>query len=178
MKFVDEYRRRQKDIARKRRELNRLRTSRAITRDRHRVALLANIEQAAAVEPPLIEAEDIVLGVLPLFHVYGLNAVLGQVLRQQARLVLAEGFDVEGTLELVEREAVTVVPVAPPVLAYWRDVDRLDERLASVRVVLSGSAPLASSSRCCRPASPAPGCIRRSTCWLGGAARCRGIIPA
>ncbi|HSE55499.1 MAG TPA: AMP-binding protein, partial [Nocardioidaceae bacterium] len=71
------------------------------------------------------------------------NAVLGQVLRQQARLVLAEGFDVEGTLELVEREAVTVVPVAPPVLAYWRDVDSLDERLASVRVVLSGSAPLA-----------------------------------
>ncbi|MGH3363119.1 MAG: class I adenylate-forming enzyme family protein [Nocardioidaceae bacterium] len=106
-------------------------------------ALLANIEQAAAVEPPLIEQEDIVLGVLPLFHVYGLNAVLGQVLRQQARLVLAEGFDVEGTLELVEREAVTVIPVAPPVLAYWRDVDNLDERLASVRVVLSGSAPLA-----------------------------------
>ena len=33
-------------------------------------ALLANIEQAAAVEPPLIEHEDIVLGVLPLFHVY------------------------------------------------------------------------------------------------------------
>jgi len=106
-------------------------------------ALLANIEQAAAVEPPLILPEDVVLGVLPLFHVYGLNAVLGQVLRQQAGLVLADGFDVEGTLNLVEREAVTVVPVAPPVLAYWRDVERLGERLASVRVLLSGSAPLA-----------------------------------
>jgi phosphotransferase system enzyme I (PtsI) len=47
--IVDEYRRRQKDIARKRRELNRLRTSRAITRDRHRVALLANIELPADV---------------------------------------------------------------------------------------------------------------------------------
>ena len=30
------------------------------------------------------------LGVLPLFHVYGLNAVLGGVLRHRARLLLVE----------------------------------------------------------------------------------------
>jgi long-chain acyl-CoA synthetase len=106
-------------------------------------ALVANIEQAAVVEPPLLTADDVVLGVLPLFHVYGLNAVLGQVVRQQATLVLAEEFDVQGTLDVIEREAVTVVPVAPPVFAYWRAVDGLAERLRSVRVVLSGSAPLA-----------------------------------
>ncbi|HEU4511564.1 MAG TPA: AMP-binding protein [Nocardioidaceae bacterium] len=106
-------------------------------------ALVANIEQAAAVDPPLITGDDVVLGVLPLFHVYGLNAVLGQVVRQRARMVLAEGFDVQGTLDVVEDEAVTVVPVAPPVFAYWRDVEDLPERLRSVRVVLSGSAPLA-----------------------------------
>jgi len=47
--IMDEYRRRQKDIARKRRELNRLKTSRAITRDRRRIALLANIELPADV---------------------------------------------------------------------------------------------------------------------------------
>ena len=106
-------------------------------------ALLANIEQAAAVDPPLITGDDVVLGVLPLFHVYGLNAVLGQVVRQQATIVLVDGFDVEGTLEVIENEAVTVVPVAPPVLAYWRSVDDLAERLRTVRFVLSGSAPLA-----------------------------------
>ena len=55
-------------------------------------ALLANIEQAASTEPPPITADDIVLGVLPLFHVYGLNAVLGQVLRQGATLVLGKRF--------------------------------------------------------------------------------------
>lgn len=106
-------------------------------------ALVANVEQGAAVVPPLVTGDDVVLGVLPLFHVYGLNAVLGQVLRQQARLVLAEGFDVEGTLDVVEDEAVTVVPIAPPVLAYWRDVDDLADRLRGVRTLLSGSAPLA-----------------------------------
>lgn len=106
-------------------------------------ALVANVEQGAAVDPPLVTGDDVVLGVLPLFHVYGLNAVLGQVLRQQARLVLTEGFDVEGTLDVVEDEAVTVVPVAPPVLAYWRDVEDLADRLRGVRTLLSGSAPLA-----------------------------------
>ena len=106
-------------------------------------ALLANIEQAAAVEPPMITGRDVVLGVLPLFHVYGLNAVLGQVVRQHARMVLVDGFDPEGTLDIVEDEAISVLPVAPPVFAYWMQVPTLEERLGPVRMILSGSAPLA-----------------------------------
>lgn len=105
-------------------------------------ALLANIDQAAAVTPPMITGRDVVLGVLPLFHVYGLNAVLGQVLRQHARLVLVDGFTPEGSLDIIEDEAVSVVPVAPPVLAYWMQVPGLEDRLGPVRMVLSGSAPL------------------------------------
>jgi len=106
-------------------------------------ALIANLEQVASVEPPMIHSDDVVLGVLPLFHVYGLNAVLGGVLRHRAKLVLAERFDPEGTLDLIEDEACSVVPVAPPVFAYWRDIDALKERLGPVRLILSGSAPLA-----------------------------------
>jgi long-chain acyl-CoA synthetase len=105
-------------------------------------ALLANIEQVAAVQPPMIHGDDVVLGVLPLFHVYGLNAVLGVVLRHRAKLVLAPRFDPQGTLDLIEDEACSVVPVAPPVFAYWGDVDQLRERLGPVRLMLSGSAPL------------------------------------
>jgi long-chain acyl-CoA synthetase len=105
-------------------------------------ALLANIEQAAAVEPRMLTGDDVVFGVLPMFHVYGLNAVLGQVLRQRARLVLVDGFDVEGSLDIIEDEAVSVLPVAPPVLAYWMSIPDLRERLSAVRLVLSGSAPL------------------------------------
>ncbi|HEX2895984.1 MAG TPA: AMP-binding protein, partial [Marmoricola sp.] len=106
-------------------------------------ALLANVEQAAAVEPPMITGRDVVLGVLPLFHVYGLNAVLGQVVRQHARMVLVDGFDPEGSLDIIEDEAISVLPVAPPVFAYWMQVPGLEERLGPVRMVLSGSAPLA-----------------------------------
>ena len=105
-------------------------------------ALLANLRQVAAVEPPLIHGDDVVLGVLPLFHVYGLNAVLGGVLQHQAKLVLAAAFDPVGTLELIDDQACSVVPVAPPVFAHWLPMDNLLERLGSVRLMLSGSAPL------------------------------------
>ncbi len=68
-------------------------------------ALASNLEQVAAVEPPMMRDDDVVLGVLPLFHVYGLNAVLGGVLRHRCTLVLAERFDPEATLDLVAAEA-------------------------------------------------------------------------
>jgi long-chain acyl-CoA synthetase len=105
-------------------------------------AMLANLDQAASVEPPMLTGEDVVFGVLPLFHVYGLNAVLGLVLQQRARLVLVDGFDMEGSLSVIEEEAVTVLPVAPPVFAYWQAVPDLGERLRGVRLAVSGSAPL------------------------------------
>lgn len=105
-------------------------------------ALLANVDQVATVEPPMIHSDDVVLGVLPLFHVYGLGAVLGGVIRHRAKLVLTDRFDPEGTLDLIEDEACSVVPVAPPVFAAWRHVDALAERLGPVRMILSGSAPL------------------------------------
>jgi long-chain acyl-CoA synthetase len=105
-------------------------------------ALLANLEQVAAVEPPMMHGDDVVLGVLPLFHVYGLNAVLGGVLRHRARLLLVEQYDPQAVLDLIDDEACSVVPIAPPVFAHWLPDEHLRERLGPVRLVLSGSAPL------------------------------------
>ncbi|WP_374454628.1 class I adenylate-forming enzyme family protein [Nocardioides sp.] len=105
-------------------------------------ALLANIEQVASVEPPMMHGDDVVLGVLPLFHVYGLNAVLGGVLRHRARLLLVEQFEAQAVLDLIDDEACSVVPIAPPVFAHWLPDEHLRERLGPVRLVLSGSAPL------------------------------------
>ena len=58
----------------------------------------------------MMHGDDVVLGVLPLFHVYGLNAVLGGVLRHRAKLVLVERFDPHETLDLIDDEACSVVP--------------------------------------------------------------------
>jgi long-chain acyl-CoA synthetase len=58
-------------------------------------------------------------------------------------MVLVDGFDPEGSLDIIEDEAVSVVPAAPAVFAYWMQVPTLEDRLGPVRLVLSGSAPLA-----------------------------------
>ncbi len=105
-------------------------------------ALVANIEQVAALDPPLMTHDDTCLVVLPLFHVYALNAVLGQALRQGTRCVLVEQFEPEATLVTVRDHGVTLLPVAPPVLAAWVGRPDLRESLASVRTVLCGAAVL------------------------------------
>lgn len=105
-------------------------------------ALLANIEQVAALENPPMRSTDVGLGLLPMFHVYGLNAVLGQAARQTARVVLVDGFDPDGLLDLVVAEGVTNLPLAPPVIAAWAGRADLREKLAGVRTVLSGASSL------------------------------------
>ncbi|MBM7791278.1 AMP-binding protein [Tenggerimyces flavus] len=104
-------------------------------------ALLANVAQMASIEPPAMRANDVVLGLLPLFHVFGLS-LLALCARAGATMVLAGRFDPEATLDLVASEKVTNIPVAPPVFVAWQSFPDLAARLASVRLLLSGAAPL------------------------------------
>jgi len=105
-------------------------------------ALLANLDQCLALDPPPVTAEDVVLLVLPLFHIYALNGALGMVARTGATAVLADRFDPAGTLALVRDAGVTNVPGAPPMYVAWAEQDGAAEALAGVRTFLSGSAPL------------------------------------
>ena len=105
-------------------------------------ALLANLEQGAQVQPAVVSTDDVVLLVLPLFHVYGLNAGLGAVARQAATGVLVERFDPVETLEEIRRAAVTSVVGAPPMYVAWSMLPDVGDAFASVRLALSGAAPL------------------------------------
>jgi long-chain acyl-CoA synthetase len=105
-------------------------------------ALVANIEQVARLDPPAMSADDVVLGLLPMFHIYGLNCVLGQAVRQRARVLLVDGFDPGGLLGLIATEGVTNLPLAPPVVAAWAGRDDLREQLSGVRLILSGASAL------------------------------------
>jgi long-chain acyl-CoA synthetase len=105
-------------------------------------ALLANIQQSSGTDPPPVRESDIVLGVLPMCHAYALNAVLGQVLLTGATLVLGTRLTADAMLELIRRERVSCVPVAPAVIAAWLERPDAPELLASVGLLLSAAAPL------------------------------------
>ncbi|MGZ4104152.1 MAG: long-chain-fatty-acid--CoA ligase [Actinomycetota bacterium] len=105
--------------------------------------LMANLEQMNAV-PLLAEAEsDIVLLVLPMFHIYALNVSLGLTFRVGATAVLQERFDPVASLDAIERHHVTVIFGAPPMFVAWLSTPGVEKRdLTAVRLAVSGAAPL------------------------------------
>jgi long-chain acyl-CoA synthetase len=104
--------------------------------------LLANINQLHSLDGSL-SADDVSLGVLPLFHIFGLNAVLGSTLAAGAQLLLMERFDPVSALESVQRRGVTVLAGAPTMWTAWANLAGVDPTaLSGVRIATSGSAKL------------------------------------
>ncbi|WP_375425910.1 class I adenylate-forming enzyme family protein [uncultured Friedmanniella sp.] len=105
-------------------------------------ALLAHVEHLHALG--LLGPESTVLANLPLFHVFGLNAVLGSWLRSGGRLVVVDGSGPAGgdLSPLLREERVTNLPLAPPTLHRLLGEDGLEEAVATVQTVVSGAAPL------------------------------------
>ncbi|KAL4346112.1 hypothetical protein AHAS_Ahas11G0345800 [Arachis hypogaea] len=107
--------------------------------------LVTSVAQQVDGENPnlYIKRDDVVVCVLPLFHIYSLNSVLLCGLRVGAAIVIMHKFEVVGLLQVVEKHRVSVAPLVPPiVLAIVKsgEVTRYD--LSSIRMVMSGAAPL------------------------------------
>lgn len=105
-------------------------------------ALVANLVQCAELNPPPVTATDTVLLALPLFHIFGLNAVLGPALFVGATVVVATDLDPAATLSVVAESGVTSVAGTPTVFNAWAALPQAREALAGVRVLVSGSTPL------------------------------------
>ncbi|GAC1326463.1 MAG: long-chain fatty acid--CoA ligase [Mycobacteriales bacterium] len=105
-------------------------------------ALLANLEQVGKIQPPLAASDDVVLLVLPLFHIYGLNFGLGLVAWAGATGVLVERFDPTETLAQIRRHGVSSVVGVPQMYIAWSMLPDVDDAMSSVRLAVSGAAPL------------------------------------
>ncbi len=103
--------------------------------------LVANMVQSEAVLA--VSPEDVVIAVLPFFHVYGMCLIMNLGLLAGATLVTMPRFELEQFLDLLERHQVTRAYVVPPIalaLAKHPAVDGRD--LSALRHILSGAAPL------------------------------------
>jgi long-chain acyl-CoA synthetase len=87
--------------------------------------------------------DEVALGVLPLFHVFGLNAMLNVTLQVGGAVVLVERFDPHSTLEAIAEHGVTVLSGVPTMWAAWAGLrDASPDAMATVRMAVSGAAPL------------------------------------
>ena len=101
-------------------------------------ALLAHLSHLKALD--VVGPDTVVLAMLPLFHVFGLNAVLGSWIGAGARLVIMDGFD--GFFDVVKAEQVTNLPLAPVLLDKIITDERSAGGLGALSTVISGAAPL------------------------------------
>ncbi|HEY5033362.1 MAG TPA: AMP-binding protein [Actinomycetes bacterium] len=108
-------------------------------------ALRASVEQVHDLAHPAVTPDDIVLLVLPLFHVYALNGTLAAAARCAATLVLVERFDPAESLDVIRAQGVTNVPGAPPMYVAWSSLPGLRDAFGTVRLLLTGAAPVPSS---------------------------------
>jgi len=111
--------------------------------------LIANMRQMDGLE--YFDQDDILLCVLPLFHIYGLVVVLNMGLHLGATIVMMPRFDLEQFLGLIQKYRVTLSHIVPPIvlqLAKNPVIEKYD--LSSLKIIFSGAAPLGEDlSRAC-----------------------------
>jgi long-chain acyl-CoA synthetase len=88
--------------------------------------------------------DEVVIGALPLFHVFGLSSVLHPVVRFGATLILIPRFDAETVLTAIERDRATFFDGVPTMFVALLANPLLDQYdLSSLRVAISGGASIA-----------------------------------
>ena len=110
-------------------------------------SLIANLEQMQAHPGLRVHSDDVALAVLPLFHVFGLNVVLGLTFMAGGGVSLVDHFHPSETLTRVRVDGVTVLAAVPAIFEAWLALDAAAapaDALARVRLCVSGAAPLRS----------------------------------
>ncbi|HEY1261987.1 MAG TPA: AMP-binding protein [Terriglobales bacterium] len=107
--------------------------------------LVANIFQFIGPDASELNANDVILCFLPLYHIYGLNVMLNPALILGATLVLMPRFQAGDLFPLLTNEGVTMMPTVPPALNALCQAAEAGHfpREHRVRWAKSGAAPLA-----------------------------------
>ncbi len=105
---------------------------------RNLVANLAQSEHFVAVGE-----SDVVIAVLPFFHIYGMQVLMNGVLYNGATTVTMPMFDLAEFLRIIQDHKVTRLYIVPPIILALAKHPMVDEYdLSSVRQIFSGAAPL------------------------------------
>jgi acyl-CoA synthetase (AMP-forming)/AMP-acid ligase II len=106
--------------------------------------LVANLCQCEGMKNfEAFSERDVVIAVLPFFHIYGMVVIMMLGLAGGGTIVSMPRFDLAEFLGLVQKHKVTILPLVPPIvlgLVKHPMVAQFD--LSSVRLVFSGAAPL------------------------------------
>lgn len=105
--------------------------------------LRANLSQMISAPGDHQGPGDVVFAVLPMFHIFGLNVVLGLTLAVGATMLLVERFDPASAVESIVKHGVSIIS-GPPTMwsAFVSMPDLPADSFSTVRVAVSGAARL------------------------------------
>lgn len=104
--------------------------------------MTANARQVAAIDPRKGD-RDVILGVLPLFHVFANTAVLNRTVANGGCIAMLPRFDAGQALKTLQRVKATAMPGVPTMYQALLDHPHLARTdFSSLRVCISGGAPL------------------------------------
>jgi len=104
--------------------------------------LSANARQVAALDPEP-DAEDRILGVLPLFHVFANTCVLNRTVLSGGCIVMLPRFNAGQALAAITRTKATSLPGVPTMYQALLDHPKIAKTdFSGLRVCISGGAPL------------------------------------
>lgn len=103
--------------------------------------LRANMDQATV--GGLMSEGDVVFGILPVFHIFGLNVMLSTSLYRGATVVLVQRFDPIAAVETIHERGITVIPGSPSLWGAFAQMAELpQDTFANVKMAMSGAAKL------------------------------------
>ncbi len=90
-----------------------------------------------------ITSDDVIMGCLPLFHVFGLTCALTCAIGSGATLTLLPRFDPVKVLQIIERDKATVFEGVPTMYqALLAAADKVDADLSSLRLAAAGGSSM------------------------------------
>ncbi|MBW6463293.1 MAG: long-chain fatty acid--CoA ligase [Firmicutes bacterium] len=105
--------------------------------------LVANMYQVKAWCTDYEDGKEVILGVLPFFHSYGLTTILNLGLLNGGKLVLLPRFVLEDALKTIDKQKPTLFPGVPTIYVAINNAPNLEKYdIKSIRVCISGAAPL------------------------------------
>ncbi len=105
--------------------------------------LIGNIEQCGQIERLKVLENDIVWLGLPMFHSYALSVGMNSCVYHSATMDIMERFDPTASLEMFQKDKVSIILAAPPMYIAWVNHPNVRSYdLSTIRVASSGAAAL------------------------------------
>ncbi|SFZ83701.1 long-chain acyl-CoA synthetase [Devosia enhydra] len=107
----------------------------------------ANVSQINAWGEQLFFPPSKVVAVLPFFHIFAMTTCMNLPLRNGAQVVMLPRFELKALVDLIARTEANVLMAVPTLLAALAKGVKEPAKLASIKVAVSGGAPLSEETR-------------------------------